>query len=151
MKNKNDKIVSQILINAPVEQVWEFLMSEEKMKTWFAAEEFLIDVVEGGSIEIPLTIGDDDCVIEGEIGLILPQEKFVFTWIERDKDGDAWFNNTSVTIELKEINRGTKFTLVHDGFKYLPDEIFQEVFDKYQTFWNDGHLLERISALVKEN
>ena len=41
------------------------------MKTWFEAEEFLIDVFEGGNIEIPLTIGDEECVIEGEIGLIL--------------------------------------------------------------------------------
>ncbi|MEN8242389.1 MAG: SRPBCC family protein [Chloroflexota bacterium] len=150
MTEKNHKIISQISINASIAQVWEFLMSEEKMKNWFEADEFLIDVSEGGKIKIPLTISGEECVIEGEIGLILPQEKFVFTWIERDKHGDAWFNNTTVTIALEEIKNGTKFTLIHDGFKYLPEEIFHEVYDRYQAYWHDGNLIARFSELVSK-
>jgi uncharacterized protein YndB with AHSA1/START domain len=145
-------ITQEISIPVPVENVWEFLMSESKMKSWFAADEFVIDIIEGGKIEIPLTIGDEEFLIEGEIGLIYPKEirKFAFTWTERDKNGNAWFNNTTVTIELEEIRDGTIFTLIHDGFKYLPEEIFEEVFEKYQAFWNEGKLINRFRTLVLE-
>ena len=141
-------ITQEITIPVPVKNVWKFLMSESNMKSWFEADEFVIDIIEGGKIEIPLSIGGDEYLIEGEIGLILPMEKFAFTWIERDSSGDAWFNNTTVTIVLEEIKSGTKLTLVHDGFKYLPDEILSTVYDKYMDFWANDGKLQRLQALL---
>jgi uncharacterized protein YndB with AHSA1/START domain len=150
VQNDAQIITQEITIPIPIERVWEFLMSESNMKNWFEADEFVIDIIEGGKIEIPLSIGGDECLIEGEIGLILPMEKFAFTWIERDSSGDAWFNNTTVTIVLEEIKSSTKLTLVHDGFKYLPDEILSPVYNKYMDFWANDGKLQRLQALLLE-
>ena len=144
-------ITQEITIPVPLENVWEFLLNESNMKSWFEADEFVIDIIEGGKIEIPLSIGGDECLIEGEIGLIRPKEKFTFTWIERDSSGDAWFNNTTVTFELEEIKNETNFTLVHDGFQYLPEDKVEDIFEKYQAFWKEGRLLNRFRSLVLEH
>ena len=56
----------------------------------------------------------------GETALILPEEKFAFTWIEQDDEGERWFMNTIVNLHLAESEDGTQLTLIHEGFKYLP-------------------------------
>ena len=53
MRTENLKIIREITIPTTVEQVWAFLMNEENMKRWFKATTFVIDVYEGGTIEIP--------------------------------------------------------------------------------------------------
>jgi uncharacterized protein YndB with AHSA1/START domain len=150
VQNDAHIITQEITIPVPVKNVWKFLMSESNMKSWFEADEFVIDIIEGGKIEIPLSIGGDECHIEGEIGLILPMEKFAFTWIERDSSGDAWFNNTTVTFRLEEKKNKTHFTLIHDGFKYLPEDQLEDIFERYQTFWKEGRLLKRFRSLILE-
>ena len=102
MLNDSNQITQEIIIPVPIKSVWTFLMDESDMKRWFEAEDFVIDVIEGGKVAIPLEIAGEECLIEGEIGLILPMKKFAFTWIERDSSGEAWFNNTTVTISLEE-------------------------------------------------
>lgn len=144
------KITQEIFIPVPIDRVWEFLMNEEEMRNWFDAEAFVIDIVEGGKIEIPFSYGGEQCLIVGEIGLILPQEKFAFTWIERDRYGESWFNNTTVTVKLKENDVGTMFTLIHDGFNYLPKEIQASAYEKYQAFWGEFGMLERLLSKVLE-
>ena len=101
MNNETLQIIQEITIPAPVEQVWRFLMTEDNMKQWLHANEFVIDVYEGGNIDIPISFDGEEYLVEGEIGLIIPNKKFVFTWIEHDAFGNAWFNNTSVTIDLE--------------------------------------------------
>ena len=119
----SDLVINQeITIPVPLEQVWDFIMDQSNMKAWFGADEFVIDIVEGGKVEIPLMIAGEKCLIEGEIGLILPKEEFAFTWIERNIYGEAWFNNTTVTIHLEDVENQTVVSFEHDGFKYLPPE-----------------------------
>lgn len=145
----NDLVFRQaITIPAPTEQVWQFLMNESDMKSWFGADEFMIDIIEGGKVEIPLTLDGEKVLIEGEIGLVKPMEKFAFTWIERDLLGDAWFNNTTVTIGLETIGHHTRVILEHDGFKYLPEEIRTSVYKKYSSFWAHDGMLQRLHTMV---
>ena len=148
MNNETLQIIQEITIPAPVEQVWDFLMTEDNMKQWLHANEFVIDVYEGGNIEIPFSFGGENCIVEGEIGLIIPNKKFVFTWIEHDAFGNAWFNNTSVTIDLEPATSGTKLTLRHDGFKYLSDDVKTAVFNKYVTFWEASNIMVRLQTLI---
>lgn len=142
------KIIKKITIPASIDQVWEFLLSEEKMKNWFQADEFIIDAIEGGKIEIPFSFNGEKFLVIGEIGLVLPKEKFVFTWLERDQYNETWFNNTLITIKLESTEGGTKTTLEHDGFKYLPDDTQVEIFEKYQKFWAQNGILERLPSLI---
>lgn len=148
MQNNELTIKQTIRIPAPIDRVWQFLMNEENMKNWFNADEFEIDIIEGGKVEIPLIIEGEKAWIEGEIGLILPEEKFAFTWLERDILGDAWFNNTTVTIGLKKIGNQTLITLEHDGFKYLPEEDRMAVYNKYSSFWDRDGMLQRLQSLI---
>jgi uncharacterized protein YndB with AHSA1/START domain len=147
---QNDGLIIKrtILIPAPIDRVWQFLMTEENMKNWFNADEFEIDIIEGGKVEIPLIIEGEKVWIEGEIGLILPEEKFAFTWLERDILGDAWFNNTTVTIGLKKTGKQTLITIEHDGFKYLPDEDRVTEYQKYSSFWDRDGMLQRLHSLI---
>jgi hypothetical protein len=119
------------------------------MKNWFNADVFIIDAIEGGEIEIPINFGGDEVIIEGEIGLVLPKEKFVFTWIERNQNGDAWFNNTSISIELEQKSDcGTKCTFTHDGFKYLPEDEREGIYKRYLEFWEHSDILKRLKSLI---
>jgi hypothetical protein len=120
------------------------------MKEWLQADDFVIDIDEGGNIEIPLTFGEEQYLIEGEIGLIMPNKKFTFTWIERDSLGEAWFNNTTVTIELEECEAGTRLTLIHDGFQYLPTDIRPAALKRYRQFWGMEGFWERLETLLVE-
>jgi uncharacterized protein YndB with AHSA1/START domain len=148
LQNTDLIIRQEISIPAPIQQVWQFLMNESNMKRWFGADEFLIDIIEGGKVEIPLKIKGEKVLIEGEIGLILPMEKFAFTWIERDILGEAWFNNTTVTIGLEDGENLTVVSLEHDGFKYLPEDTRLSVYNKYAEFWTSDGMLQRMHNLI---
>jgi uncharacterized protein YndB with AHSA1/START domain len=148
MNSEDLKITQSKLIPATQDQIWEFLIDETRMKNWFQAEKFAIDPYEGGEIKIRLTFGAENYVIAGEIGLILPKKKFVFTWLERDQYGETWFNNTSIIIELEEVAAGTQCTFTHDGFKYLSNEIRSDVYARYLEFWGAADILERLQTLV---
>ena len=150
MNSEDPKIIREITIPISVEQVWAFLLNDEKMKRWFRANTFVIDAYDGGKIEIPLTFGGEDCLVQGEIALVVPPKKFEFTWIERDKYGESWFNNTMVRIELEPNDIGTKLTLKHDGFKYLPDDIQETVHNKYLAFWSTNRIFERLQSIIME-
>jgi uncharacterized protein YndB with AHSA1/START domain len=153
IKLQNTELIvrQEINIPAPIQQVWQFIMNETNMKRWFGADEFLIDIIEGGKVEIPLTINGEKVLIEGEIGLIMPKEKFVFTWIERDIFGEAWFNNTTVTIGLEDVDNQTIVSLEHDGFKYLPEDTRLSVYNKYSAFWASDGMLHRLHTLIMNN
>lgn len=45
--------------------------------------------------------GEGSCVI-GETALILPEERFAFTLIEQDDEGERWFMNTIVNLHIAE-------------------------------------------------
>ena len=148
MNKNNFKISLDTYIPFELDTIWDFLLSEEKMKRWFNAEKFVIDAMAGGEIKIPVSFQGKEWLVKGEIGLVLPKTKFVFTWLERDKLGDRWFNNTIVTIHLEEFASGTQLRLVHDGFKYLPEEIQKEVHHKYLVYWQESKIMERLLDLL---
>lgn len=150
MKDNALAITHQIIIPAPLDAVWAFLMNESHMQRWFEADDFEINVYEGGNIEIPLVIAGEDTFIEGEMGLILPKKRYAFTWNERDKYGHTWFNTTIVTIKLEEVNNETKLELLHDGIKYLPEDIQVDIYEKYRSFWKEGDILHRLKDLIVE-
>ena len=142
------EIFQEIFIPIPVDQVWNFFIDQNQMKNWFRADKFVIDIWEGGEIEIPLSFDGYECHAIGEIGLVLPKSKFAFVWRERDEFGDEWFNTTTVTLHLEEKDNGTQVKLVHSGFNYLPLEIQQDTLDRYSVYWNASGILERLNQLI---
>ena len=145
------EVTRSLFLPVPVQQVWDFLMDEEKMKNWLGANEFLIDMTDGGKIEFPLSFGEDKYLIIGEFSILLLRERYDFIWRERDTFGDEWFNCTTVSLKLEEDENGTLLKLNHNGFKYLPPEIQDEIHSRYQDFWTNGNLLDRLAYLIVED
>ena len=148
--SENFEIIRSLFLPASVDQVWEFLMNEEKMKHWLAADEFVIDMTDGGKIEIPLTFGEDKYQIIGEFSILLLRKRYTFIWRERDAFGEEWFNCTTVSFDLEEKEKGTLLKLTHNGFKYLPAETQDKIHARYQDFWLNGDLLDRLADLIAE-
>lgn len=139
--------VQDLIVPTPLDLVWEFLLNEEEMKGWLKAHKFIIDAYEGGEIEIPISIEGEDYLILGDIGLVQPKKRFVFTWREEDARGDRWFNNTTINFELETVEVGTKIRFAHEGFNYLPAEIQQIALMRYTNYWKSG-TLEQLGKLL---
>jgi hypothetical protein len=123
-------------------------MNAEKMKTWLNADEFVIDMSDGGKIEIPLAFGDQEYLIIGEFSILLLEKKYAFVWRERDAFGAEWFNCTTVSFDLEEKEGETLLKLVHSGFKYLPPEVRHQIHQRYVDFWVRGDIFDRFISQV---
>ena len=141
--------VQELMLPTPLDVVWDFLLNEEEMKGWLKASKFIIDAYEGGEIEIPITIDGEDYLILGDIGLVQPKKRFVFTWREEDARGEIWFNNTTINFGLQADQAGTKIRFAHEGFNYLPAEIQQTALIRYTNYWESG-TLEQLGKLLSE-
>ena len=112
-KNDNFEIQQEIMIPTSPDVVWNYLINQDGLKIWLQADTFIIDIIEGGKISIPFQEGDRRWQVVGETALILPHEKFAFSWIERDEYGDEWFNATFVTLALNPSGESTQLTHTH--------------------------------------
>ena len=148
MNNNELQVNREYFMPASIANVWNFLMNEKKMTTWLNADEFVLDIWEGGGFEFPFSFRDHQCRIIGEVTILLEHEKYGFTWWEREPLGNEWHNCTTVTLNLTEKNKGTHISLIHNGFKYLPPEIWDDVLQRYTDFWKDSGILERLESLI---
>jgi hypothetical protein len=144
MRDRKLDISLEHFIPISVDQVWNFFIDQHQMKKCFRADKFVIDIWEGGEIEISLSIGDYERHAIGENDLVLPKNQFAFVRRERDDLGDEWFSTTTVPLYLEEKEYGTHVKLVHHGFKYLPPEIQQDTHHRYSVYGNENGILERL-------
>lgn len=148
MNKYEHKVIQELFIPASIDAVWNFLMNEEKMKDWLNADKFLIDMTDGGKIEFPLSFGEEKYIILGEFSILLLKKKYTFVWRERDIFGEEWFNCTTVNFDLEKKENGTLLKFLHDGFKYLPSDVQEQIYERYVNFWKNGGLLEKLSSLI---
>ena len=146
--NTDLEVTLEILIPAPKTQVWHFFMNAEKMKTWLGADEFVIDMTDGGKIEIPLSFRDQEYLIIGEFSILLFEERYAFVWREQDQFGDEWFNCTTVIFDIEEKDGSTLVRFEHNGFKYLPAETRDGIYQRYLEFWGKSGIFKRLNALI---
>jgi uncharacterized protein YndB with AHSA1/START domain len=126
-----------LLIELPIlpEKLWTFLINGDGIKQWLKAKTFIIDLEEGGQIDIPFSRGGRQYHIVGESGLLRHNQRFDFTWIERDDKGREWFTPTVVTLQLSAAEDGTTLSIAHKGFKYLPAPGNRRIHAQYVEFW----------------
>jgi uncharacterized protein YndB with AHSA1/START domain len=140
-----------LLIELPVvpEKLWSFLINGDGIKQWLKAKTFIIDLEEGGQIDIPFSRGGRQYRIVGESGLLRHNQRFDFTWIERDDKGREWFTPTVITLLLTPTGNGTSFSIAHKGFKYLPAPGNQRIHAQYVEFWHDAaESLQRLISTI---
>ena len=150
MATDTPRIIRTLDIPISVDLSWDLLVNENTMKEWLGADVFVIDPYEGGEIKIPWGFDDQAKNILGDIGLVQPKQKFVFTWREQAHNLESWFNNSSICFELEELDSGTRIHFVHEGFQYLPEEIRASAIPRYEAYWNNSKLDELQSILMSE-
>lgn len=102
MDNKVADIKQTVIIEAPIQQVWETVSTSEGISSWFMPNDFEPKV--GHEFHIQSPFGPSPCkVLE-----IDEPHRLSFSW-----DTDGWV----VTFILKELGDKTEFTLIHGGWK----------------------------------
>lgn len=102
MKNNLPDITQTVLVEAPIQKVWNYVSTAEGISAWFMSNDFQARV--GFEFTIQSPFGPSPCkVLE-----IDEPHKLSFQW-----DTDGWF----ITFLLKEIGSQTEFTLIHGGWQ----------------------------------
>ncbi|MEK4198209.1 SRPBCC family protein [Cytobacillus sp. FSL K6-0265] len=100
--NELKDIQQSIILNAPINTVWQHVATSKGIAEWFMPNNF--QAIEGIAFEVQSPFGPSPCrVLE-----IDEPNKLSFSW-----DTDGWV----VTFLLAEVDNGTKFTLIHSGWK----------------------------------
>ena len=131
------RIKKEIFIDAPVERVWEHISDPVKIAGWLMPNDFEARVGKEFSM---------DCAEQGKIACIVkevvPPRKLVYTFRSQ-----ATRVETVVSFMLAVEGRGTRLTLVHDGWDALPPGE-QGVADQFEGGW-DAHLRGLQSRLAE--
>nr|WP_106781731.1 SRPBCC domain-containing protein [Lysinibacillus timonensis] len=102
MTNNLPDIIQLITVQAPIEKVWSYISTAEGIAEWFMPSDFKLE--EGFEFTIQSPFGPSPCkVIE-----VNEPNTIKFKW-----DTDGWI----VTFQLKEVETGTEFTVIHSGWK----------------------------------
>jgi uncharacterized protein YndB with AHSA1/START domain len=131
-----------VMLPASPQRVFEALIKPDRYSQWMGPEGSRTEVrrmdpVVGGRFEITVTLPNGFSVdIEGEYLTIDPPTRLSHTWLV---DGDDI--ETTVSIELHQVDDMTQLVLVHDGFSDGADR------DQNDGGWR--HQLERLFALLE--
>ncbi len=87
------EVQREIVVPAPVEEVWSALTEPERLEEWFA-NDVELELEPGGEGIFRWDDGDERHAVVEEV---VPERRFAFTWDE-----------SRVEIELAEIDEGTR-------------------------------------------
>ena len=95
-------IKKTIILEAPIQQVWDTVSTAEGIASWFMPNDFQPKV--GHEFHVQSPFGPSPCKV---MELDAPH-RLSFSW-----DTDGWF----ISFILKELDDKTEFTLIHGGWK----------------------------------
>jgi uncharacterized protein YndB with AHSA1/START domain len=102
LQNTLQDIKQTVVINAPIQKVWDQVSTAEGITAWFMPNDFKPEV--GYEFHIQSPFGPSPC----KVTEFDPPNNLSFTW-----DTDGWF----LSFSLKEFDGKTEFTLIHGGWK----------------------------------
>lgn len=114
MQNILPDIKQTVVIEAPIQKVWDQVSTAEGIAAWFMPNDFLAEV--GHEFHLQSPFGPSPC----KVTEIDPPNRLSFTW-----DTDGWI----VSFILKELGEKTEFTIIHGGWKQ-PDETIDKAHEK---------------------
>ena len=88
------EVMREVVLDAPVEEVWSALTDPERLEEWFA-NDVELELEPGGEGTFRWDDGEERHAVVEEVD---PERRFTFTW---DDEG-------RVEIELEEIDGGTR-------------------------------------------
>ncbi|MFY0783273.1 SRPBCC domain-containing protein [Peribacillus simplex] len=107
-------IKKTIILEAPIQKVWDTVSTAEGIASWFMPNDFQPKV--GHEFHVQSPFGPSPCKV---LELDAPN-RLSFAW-----DTDGWI----ITFTLKELDGKTEFTLIHGGWKE-PDTILPKPNEK---------------------
>lgn len=114
MENTLPDIKQSIVIEAPIQKVWDQVSTAEGIAAWFMPNDFKPEV--GHEFHLQSPFGPSPC----KVTEFDPPNKLSFTW-----DTEGWF----ASFILKELGDKTEFTLIHGGWK-RSDEMIRKAGQK---------------------
>jgi len=90
-----------VIMNAPLQKVWDTVATSEGIATWFMPNDFTAE--QGHEFNLHTPFGVSRC----KVTELNPPTRLVFTW------GDAW----TISFDLRDVDGRTEFTLTHAGWE----------------------------------
>ncbi len=126
-----DEIRRELMVDAPIERVWEALTSADELAQWFG-DSAEIDLRPGGRARFGWL--EFDATTEAIVEVVERPSRFSFRW-EALKDTPVEEVSTLVEFTLEPEGKGTRVILLESGFAALPEEEYQHRFDENSSGW----------------
>ncbi|MBT2617627.1 MULTISPECIES: SRPBCC domain-containing protein [unclassified Bacillus (in: firmicutes)] len=114
MENTLQDIKKMVILEAPIQKVWDTVSTAEGIASWFMPNDFQPKV--GHEFHVQSPFGPSPC----KVTELDAPHRLSFSW-----DTDGWF----ISFLLKEVDGKTEFTLIHGGWKE-PDTILPKPNEK---------------------
>ena len=114
-----DQIERDVMIEAPVERVWQLVTEAEHLGRWFGDAGAEVDLRPGGAMALHWT---EHGTSRGRIEAVEPTRLFAFRWAPfKDPGGldPTDGNSTRVEFTLSREGDGTRLRVVESGFSTL--------------------------------
>ena len=112
-----DEIRRELVVEAPIEQVWEALMNAEHLSKWFG-DSAEVDLRPGGRARFGWSEFNDSS--EAIVEVVDRPSRFSFRW-EALRDTPVEQASTLVEVSLESVGEGTLLTLVASGLAARPE------------------------------
>lgn len=126
-----DEIRRELVVEAPIEQVWEALTNAEHLSKWFG-DSAEIDLRPGGRARFGWSEFNDSS--EAIVEVVDRRSRFSFRW-EALRDTPVEQASTLVEFSLESVGEGTRLTLVESGFAALPEDAYDHRFEENSSGW----------------
>lgn len=145
----------RIEIDAAPGRVWSIISTLEGMRTWQGATVFEPWI--GGRVEFELgpsgsLLQDEEAayVMTGRVVGLEPERLIAYTWRQSAVGGEAWPDETLVTLTLEPHGDGTVVRVTHGGFEKLPGELAAAAHRDYRWGWEHHDDLARLKRMAEE-
>ena len=138
-------VVEDFMPHSP-ELVWKALTQHDYLDRWLMKNDFLPIVGHRFTFQAQ-PMGDWNGVVHCEVLECDVPRKLVYTWVggSSKNPGVGSVLDSVLTITLAPVEGGTRFKLVHDGFKSPQNDAG---FTAMSSGW--GGIIKRIEALLRE-
>ena len=142
-----DRIVRDVLIEAPIEVVWEVISQPEHIVQWFS-DEAQFDLRPGGegTLTFEMKAANRPAANDLRFEAVEPPRRLAYRWGYPRGEEPRPGNSMLVEFTLAEEDGKTRLTVVEGGLdlKPWPDEEKQAYADSHDKGW--AQCLERLSA-----
>ncbi len=107
----NDTIIKTIVLNAPPETVWEYLVDKDKLGEWFHPAKETLAAGQAYALIDDAKAAEPSDMCWGEVTEMNAPSRLQYTFTVKPLGGAM----TTVTWQLESVHGGTKLTMTHEG------------------------------------